>query len=296
MDILKECRLCPRNCGVNRYENIGFCGAGDQIEVAYYSLHEWEEPIISGSNGSGTIFFSHCNLKCLFCQNEKISHLGYGKKISEQRLMEICLELQNKGAHNINLVTPTHYVPQIVHLLQKTKDNSLKIPIVYNTSSYENKETIRLLDGLIDIYLADFKYYDNILGEKYSHCSNYFEVASAAVDEMFAQVGKFVLEDGIMKRGMIVRVLILPGHVEDAKKIISYLYKKYGDQIFISIMNQYTPMKHNFSFTNLNRSVSKEEYDRVISYALDLGITYAFIQDGETAVESFIPNFDTNVV
>ena len=296
MDLLKECKLCPRNCGVNRYESVGICGAGSKVKVSYYSLHEWEEPIISGTNGSGTVFFSNCNLKCIFCQNRKISAEGYGKEISNKRLGEIFLELQKKGAHNINLVTPTHYVPQIVDVLQKFKGNDLFIPIVYNTSSYENIETIKLLDGLVDIYLADLKYFDNTLGSNYSHVKNYFDVANKAINEMYQQVGKPIINNGLMKRGLIVRVLLLPGHVDDAKNIILYLWKKYGDNIYISIMNQYTPMDCDYEYSNLNREVTVEEYDSVIEYACDLGITNAFIQEGDTALESFIPKFDCSKV
>lgn len=296
MNILKRCFLCPRNCGVNRYKELGACGASYKIKVAYYSLHEWEEPVISGTNGSGTVFFSYCNLKCIFCQNRKISSLGYGKEISQKRLGEIFLELQEKKAHNINLVTPTHYVPQIVSVLQKLKPNKLKIPIVYNTSSYENVSTIQYLDRLIDIYLADLKYFDNDLALKYSHCKDYFNFASLAIEEMYKQVGDVIIENNLMKKGVIVRVLILPGHIEDAKSIIKYLFETYGDKIIISIMNQYTPMQKNLKFTNLNRKVSEEEYDEVINYACDLGITNAFIQDGETQRKSFIPEFDCSII
>lgn len=295
-DILKKCNLCPRNCGINRYETTGFCKASDKIKVAYYSLHQWEEPVISGSVGSGTVFFSHCNLKCVFCQNKKISTGGYGKEISAERLKEIFLELQKKGAHNINLVTPTLYVPQIVDVLSKTKGRELKIPVVYNTSSYENRGTIDLLNGLVDIYLADLKYFDDELGCRYSNCNNYFEVASEAIDEMYKQVGRFKIEDGLMKAGVIVRVLVLPGHVEDSKKIIKYLYDKYGDNIIISIMNQYTPMGEIEKYPNLSRKITKVEYNEVIDFACDLGVEMAFIQEGNTQDKSFIPDFDLSQV
>ena len=292
MNILKECRLCPRNCGVNRYENVGVCGASNNLKVSHYSLHHWEEPVISGENGSGTIFFSHCNLKCIFCQNKKISTLGYGKEISGKRLIEIMLELQEVGAHNINLVTPTHFVPQIVRVLKKIKNNSLKVPVVYNTSSYENVETVKMLAGLVDIYLADLKYFDNTLGCNYSNCDNYFEVACNAIDEMYKQVGRPLIENDIMKKGIIVRILVLPGHKDDAKKIIKYLFEKYNDNIYISIMNQYTPVTRSLKYPNLNWTVTDGEYNDVVNYACDLGVTKAFIQDGETCLESFIPEFD----
>ena len=294
-DILSKCSLCPRSCGVNRHETIGVCGAGDKIKLAYYSLHRWEEPVISGTNGSGTVFFSHCNLKCIFCQNKKISTGGYGKIISNDRLKEIFLELQKKGAHNINLVTPTPFVPLIADVLQEIKGKELTIPVVYNTSSYENVETIKIMNGLVDIYLADLKYYSNELGLKYSRCSNYFEIASKAIDEMVKQVGTFEIVDGLMKKGVIVRVLILPGHIEDSKKIIKYLYDKYHDDVIISIMNQYTPIEK-LVYDNLNRKVTDDEYDEVVNYAYDLGVRMAFMQEGETQSESFIPDFDCSIV
>lgn len=295
-NILKKCNLCPRNCGINRYETTGFCKANDKIKVAYYSLHQWEEPVISGSIGSGTVFFSHCNLKCVFCQNKKISTGGYGKEITAERLKEIFLELQEKGAHNINLVTPTLYVPQIVDVLREIKGRELRIPVVYNTSSYENRGTIDLLNDLVDIYLADLKYFDDELGCKYSNCNNYFDVASEAIDEMYKQVGHFKIEDELMKVGVIVRVLVLPGHIDDSKKIIKYLYDKYGDNIIISIMNQYTPMCEIEEYPNLNRKVTEDEYNEVIDYACDLGVEMAFIQEGDTQDKSFIPDFDLSQV
>lgn len=294
-DILKECNLCPRNCRINRYKQLGACGANEKLKIAYYSLHLWEEPIISGKNGSGTIFFSNCNLKCIYCQNRKISTGGYGKEIDSNKLKEIMLSLQNDNAHNINLVTPTHYVPQILEVLKEIKNKELAIPVVYNTSSYENVSTIDMLDGMVDIYLADFKYFDDDLGVKYSNCKNYFIYASLAIDRMYRQVGNFVIENDLMKRGLIVRILVLPGHVDDAIKIIDYLYAKYGNNIILSIMNQYTPIGC-LDFDNLNRKITIEEYNKVIEYALKLGVEFAFIQDGETQNESFIPDFDISII
>ena len=296
MNLLKNCVVCPRKCGINRYQSRGYCGANYKIRVAYYSLHMWEEPVISGTNGSGTIFFSYCNLKCLYCQNKKISINGYGRDISNKRLKEIILELQERGAHNINLVTPTHYIPQIIKVLHKIKNSELKIPVVYNTSSYENVGSIVILNNLVDIYLADLRYYDDSLGEKYSSCHNYFETATMAIDEMYRQVGKYKIgDDGLLKSGVIVRVLIIPGHIHDAKEIINYLYKTYGDDVCISIMNQYTPVDKSI-YSNLNRTITEEEYEEVINYALTIGVSNAFIQDGTTALESFIPNFDKKIV
>lgn len=296
MELLKNCMLCPRKCGVNRYKTKGACGANNKVKLAYYSLHKWEEPVISGSKGSGTIFFSNCNMKCIYCQNKKISLDGYGKYISNKKLGEIMLKLQDMGAHNINLVTPTHYVPQIVYTLHKIRNKSLNIPIIYNTSSYENVGTIMMMRGLVDVYLADLRYYDDELAFNYSGCKNYFENATMAIDEMFRQVGECSFDkDGMITKGLIVRVLILPGHIEDSKKIIKYLYKTYGNEIFISIMNQYTPV-NTCIYNNLNRKLTDEEYDDVIKYALELGITNAFIQEGDTADDSFIPNFNTDVI
>lgn len=296
MNLLKNCVICPRKCGVNRYQERGFCGADNAIKVSYYSLHMWEEPVLSGKNGSGTIFFSHCNLRCLYCQNKKISIDGYGKKISNKKLKEIMLKLQAEGAHNINLVTPTHYIPQIVKILHNIKDKELKIPVVYNTSSYENVGSLKILNGLVDIYLADLRYYDDELAKKYSFCDNYFEIATMAIDEMFRQTGTIVFDkDGMMRKGLIVRVLVLPGHVHDAKEIIQYLYQTYHDDIYISIMNQYTPIEK-YCYENLNRKLTEEEYEDVINYALTIGVSKAFIQEGDTALESFIPDFNTSVL
>ena len=294
MEILKNCCLCPRKCGINRYEQKGYCGANNKLKIAHYSLHMWEEPVISGDTGSGTIFFSNCNMKCMYCQNKKISLDGYGKYTSLKRLEEIMLELQEKKANNINLVTPTHYVPQISKVLKKIKNKTLNIPIVYNTSSYENIGTLMMMNKLVDIYLADLKYFDDELALKYSFCHNYFDTATMALDEMYRQVGCIELsDDGLLKKGLIVRVLILPGHIDDAKNIIKYLYSKYGDNIIISIMNQYTPV-NKCKYDNLNRKVTDEEYNEVIDYAAELGIFNAFVQEGDAALESFIPNFNKN--
>lgn len=293
MNILKSCNLCNRNCNINRYLSQGVCGANETLKVARCALHYYEEPCISGKNGSGAIFFSNCNLKCIFCQNKKISTNGYGEEISIKRFSEICIELQNNKAHNINLVTPTMYVPHIIKGIKKAKENGLNIPIIYNTSSYENVSTIKMLDKTIDVYLPDLKYFDDNYAIKYSHVNNYFETASKAIDEMYKQVGKVTFDkDGMIKKGVIVRVLLLPGLKEDAKKIINYLYNKYKDNIYISIMNQYTPLYKFKSFTNLNNKVTDEEYDEVVNYACDLGVVNGFIQEGETQSVSFIPKFD----
>lgn len=288
------CTLCPRNCRVNRNNGaLGFCQAGNTLKIGRASLHFWEEPCLSGERGSGTIFFSYCNLKCVFCQNYQISEDASGKEVSIERLSDICLELQNQGAHNINLVTPTHYIPLIREGLLLAKKKGLKIPIIYNTSSYETVESLQLLEGLIDIYLPDLKYYYDDLAVSYSHAPNYFSYATDAINEMFRQVGPPLFDkNGLMQKGMIVRHLILPGKVYDSKKVIDYLYKQYKDDIFISIMNQYTVVRPCQKYPELNQEVTKEEYDEVINYALDLGIKNGFIQDDETNSSSFIPSFE----
>lgn len=290
MNTLKKCNLCPRNCLVNRYENVGYCRAKAKLKIALASIHMWEEPVISGRDGSGTIFFSHCNLGCIFCQNYKIRN-GYGKEISIKRFSEICLELQSRGANNINLVTPTHYVPLIRKGLIQAKNRGLIIPIVYNTSSYENEVTIESMKGLVDVYLADLKYYDDNYAKKYSNCNNYFEVATKAIGKMVEQVGSPIIHNGLMKRGVIVRVLLLPGLLEDAKKIIKYLYETYHDNIYISIMNQYTPVDK-YVYEELNNKVAESVYDELVNFAYDIGVRNAFIQEGETQKDSFIPNFN----
>ena len=290
MNTLKKCNLCPRNCLVNRYEIVGYCRAKAKLKIALASIHMWEEPVISGRDGSGTIFFSHCNLGCIFCQNYKIRN-GYGKEITIKRFSEICLELQSRGANNINLVTPTHYVPLIRKGLIQAKNRGLIIPIVYNTSSYENEATIESMKGLVDVYLADLKYYDDSYAKKYSNCNNYFEVATKAIGKMIEQVGSPIIHNGLMKRGVIVRVLLLPGLLEDAKKIIKYLYETYHDNIYISIMNQYTPVDK-YVYEELNNKVAESVYDELVNFAYDIGVRNAFIQEGETQNDSFIPNFN----
>ena len=290
---LDNCNICPRKCGVNRNKKeLGFCKAGNKIKIARYSLHFWEEPCISGKKGSGTIFFSGCNLKCIFCQNYDISFNNNGKEITIERFADICIDLQNQKALNINLVTPTIYIPLIKEGLILAKKKGLKIPIVYNTSGYESVDSLKELDGLIDIYLPDFKYYDNNLAKKFSLAPDYFENTSLALKEMYRQVGSPIFKNNIMKKGIIVRHLLLPTHVDDSKKVIKYLYDNYKDNIYISIMNQFTPIRKIEKYKELNSTVKEEEYDELINYALDLGVKNAFIQEGETCMESFIPDFN----
>lgn len=292
-ELYNSCELCPRKCHINRNINKGICSNTSTLKVARSALHYFEEPSISGTNGSGTIFFSGCNLKCCYCQNKGISNDNFGINISVERLSELMLELQAKNANNINLVTPTHFVPSIIEAIKLARANGLSIPIVYNTSGYESVATIKLLAGYIDIYLTDFKYFDNKLGEDLSKVKNYFEIASLALEEMYKQVGKNKFaSNGMMTKGIIVRCLVLPTKGTDTKKIINYLYKKYQDNIYLSIMNQYTPVNHSDTFTFLNDKVSDKEYDDIINYALDLGVKNAYIQEGETQDESFIPPFN----
>lgn len=290
-----NCILCPRNCGINRDSgDKGFCGENSTIRIARAALHFWEEPVISGAKGSGAVFFTGCNLKCIFCQNASIAASEVGKEVSVETLAEIFLKLQTEGANNINLVTASHYVSQVAECICMAKKHGLTIPIVYNTSSYEKPETLRLLDGLVDIYLPDFKYMDAKLAKAYSKAEDYPEIAKAAIEEMYRQAGKpvFDADTGLMRKGVIVRHLVMPRAVGNAKAVIDYLYESYGDNIYISLMNQYTPMKEFAEYPELNRKVTKREYEKVIQYALDKGIENAFIQEGETAKESFIPAFD----
>jgi putative pyruvate formate lyase activating enzyme len=293
MKQLEKCNLCPRNCGINRINGqIGFCGAGANVKIARSSLHFWEEPCLSGKNGSGTVFFSYCTLKCVFCQNHKISNGGKGNEITVQQLADIFMELQNEGANNINLVTPTHYVPQIIEALKKARDMGLNIPIVYNSSGYEKIETIKMLEGYVDVYLPDFKYFSEEYSNKYSKASDYPEYARSAIDEMVRQVGAPIFdENGIMLKGVIIRHLMLPGLLLDSKKVVEYIYKMYTNSVYISIMNQYTPLDIVGDYPEINRRLNPRHYNKVIDYAIDLGVENAFIQEGDTASESFIPDF-----
>ena len=293
INLLRKCELCPRRCRVNRFENKGFCNSGAEIEIALFCLHKWEEPCLVGINGAGTVFFSHCNLRCVFCQNHKISQESRGNEFTIEQLAEIFIEQQSKGAANIDLVTPTHYVPQIVEALKIAKDNGLIIPIVYNTNAYENVETIKLLRGYVDVFLPDLKYFDDEIAIQYSNAPNYFKVATTAITKMFELVGKIEFNDeGLLNRGMIVRHLILPNHRHDSMKIVEWLYKTFGDDIYISLMNQYTPMFKAAQFKKLNRKLTTFEYNSVVNFAAELDIKNCFIQIGKTASESFVPNFD----
>lgn len=300
-----HCNLCPRRCGAQRDQGeLGICKSPWELTAARAALHMWEEPVLSGIAGSGTVFFSGCALGCVFCQNQTIAAGETARIISNEKLTELFLMLQEKGAHNINLVTGSHYVPQIVTALQRAKDQGLKIPVVYNTGSYEKVQTLRLLEGLVDIYLPDLKYRDSNLAARYADAPDYFQYASAAIEEMIRQVGDPVLEsvpgvqtgDGealfLMKKGVIVRHLLLPGQSRDSRGIIRYLYETWGNRIYISIMNQYTPRNYLPEYPELDRKVTPEEYDELVDYAIELGVEQGFIQEGDTAEESFIPAFD----
>lgn len=292
-----NCMLCPRGCGVNRAVTTGICNSTDICKIVRASLHYWEEPCISGENGSGTIFFAGCTLGCVFCQNYAISDgkSQYGIEVDTDRLAEIFFELGEKGANNINFVTPTHYMPHIKEAIIKARGKGFKLPFVYNTSGYERAEILRELDGLIDVYLPDMKYFDDELAWKYSKAKDYTYRTMEALKEMVRQTGAVQLNDkGVIQKGVIVRHMILPAHTKDSKRIIEYLYKAYGDEIYISIMNQYTPVQTDRMqrYPELARGITAREYEKVIAYALELGVENAYIQEGETCKESFIPVFD----
>lgn len=294
----EKCFLCPRMCGTDRAAGQkGFCGGGSLVRVARAALHYWEEPCISGESGSGTVFFSGCTMRCVFCQNKEISRGEAGREITVDRLAEIYLELAAKGANNINLVTPMHYAPQITAALDIARKNGLTLPIVWNTGGWERRESIAAVRDYADIWLSDFKYFDSSLGESLSKAPNYFSVAAAALDQMVKQTCKPVFdENDMMRRGVIVRHLMLPGHLDDTKNVLRFLYENYGDSIWISIMNQYTPMCSDPRFPELSRTVSDEEYNEAIDFACELGIENAFVQEGGTVGESFIPPFDLSGV
>lgn len=291
----KNCNFCGRNCGVDRSLTTGYCGMTDKLYVARAALHFWEEPIISGRNGSGTIFFSGCSMKCIYCQNREISRGESGIFISTERLSEIMLELQSKGANNINLVTPTHYAKTVIDAIELAKKNGLIIPIVYNTSGYDSLETLKSLKGSIDVYLADFKYYLNSTSSKYSSAFNYPETVKSAIDEMVRQTDVPVIDkNGILKKGTVVRILLLPSHVAEAKLIVKYLWDKYGDKIYLSLMSQYTPMEN--APKPLDRRVTRSEYRELVEYAEKIGVTLGFTQDETSQSDSFIPAFDNTGV
>ena len=299
-ELMADCTLCPRMCHANRTAgNMGFCGQGGEVTAARAALHFWEEPCICGSRGSGAVFFSGCNLQCVFCQNHDIALGKSGRPLTLERLSRIFLELQDKGAVNINLVTAGHFLPQVCLALSMAKKEGLSIPVVYNSSGYEEVSSLRMLEGLVDIYLPDLKYHSPKISALYSHAPDYFEKATAAITEMFRQTGRPVLspESGLMEKGVIVRLLLLPDCAGDSKRVLRYLHDTYGNDIYVSILNQYTPLAHlgqmpEFAHSPLSRPVTDEEYARVLDFADRIGIEKGYIQEGGTAAESFIPAFD----
>lgn len=294
MNKYEDCLLCPRKCGINRSTGqTGVCGVSSEIKVARAALHYWEEPCISGKKGSGAVFFSGCSLHCVFCQNREISDGKAGKVISKERLSDIFMELAVKGANNINLVTPWQYIPDIVWAVNDAKSRGMKLPIIYNTSGYENVTELKLLEGIVDVYLPDFKYMDSTLSAMYSRAKDYPSVAKQALSEMVRQQPDVVIDDatGLIQKGVIVRQLLLPGHVNDAKAVLKYLYDTYHDHVYISMMSQFTPIALK-DYPEINRTVTRREYERLVDYALKIGITNAFIQEGDVAKDSFIPAFD----
>lgn len=294
MNKYEDCLLCPRKCGINRSTGqTGVCGVSSEIKVARAALHYWEEPCISGKRGSGAVFFSGCSLHCVFCQNREISDGKEGKVISKERLSDIFMELADKGANNINLVTPGQYIPDIVWAVNDAKSRGMKLPIIYNTSGYENVTELKLLEGIVDVYLPDFKYMDSTLSARYSRAKDYPSVAKQALSEMVRQQPDVVIDDatGLIQKGVIVRQLLLPGHVNDAKAVLKYLYDTYHDHVYISMMSQFTPIALK-DYPEINRTVTRREYERLVDYALKIGITNAFIQEGDVAKDSFIPEFD----
>lgn len=294
MNKYENCLLCPRKCGINRSTGqTGICGVSSEIKVARAALHYWEEPCISGKRGSGAVFFSGCSLHCVFCQNREISDGKAGKVISKERLSDIFMELADKGANNINLVTPGQYIPDIVWAVNDAKSRGMKLPIIYNTSGYENVTELKLLEGIVDVYLPDFKYMDSTLSARYSRAKDYPSVAKQALSEMVRQQPDVVIDNatGLIQKGVIVRQLLLPRHVNDAKAVLKYLYDTYHNHVYISMMSQFTPIALK-DYPEINRTVTRREYERLVDYALEIGITNAFIQEGDVAKDSFIPAFD----
>lgn len=296
LEKLKQCEICPHKCGINRTEGkIGRCKASDKIKIALYWVHNFEEPCISGTKGSGTVFFSNCNLNCIFCQNYEISQKGRGKEITIEELADIFLKQQEKGVENINLVTPTSYVVQIIEAIKIARKNGLRIPIVYNTNGYENVDTIKMLDGYVDVYLPDLKYADDELGKKCSRVEKYFEIATKAILEMQKQVGKTQInENGIMKKGIIVRHLVLPGNIENSKKVLKWLKEHINEENYVSVMAQYFPtylVKEKEEYRNLNRKLTKEEWRNIENFIDELDFKNGYIQELGDHEEEYVPKW-----
>lgn len=291
--MLESCNLCPNNCNINRNEYTGKCGASGKIKVALASLHYYEEPCISGKNGSGTIFFSNCNLGCVFCQNYKISSEGFGKEIEIEDLANIFISLQSKNANNINLVSPTPYVMHVIEAIKIAKNKGLNIPIIYNCGGYENVETIKLLNGYIDVYLPDLKYAENDISTKYSNANNYFECATSAIKEMYNQVGSPKLDENeLIKKGLIIRHLVLPNYIENSKKVLKWIDSNIDKKVYISIMAQYFPTGKAKEYKELSRKLTGEEYDEIEQYLYSLNIENGYMQDLEEHEEEYVPDFN----
>ncbi len=293
LELLEKCAICPHNCGINRLNNqIGRCKSKDTVKVALYSIHNFEEPCISGKKGSGTVFFSNCNMNCVFCQNYEISQKGKGKEISIEELADIFIKQQKKDVENINLVTPTSYVPQIIEAIKIARGNGLKLPIVYNTNGYEKVETLKMLDGFVDIYLPDFKYSDNELGKRLSKVDNYFEIATEALKEMYRQTGKAVFNDeGIMQRGMIIRHLVLPNHVLNSRRVLKWINENMHD-VYVSVMAQYFPTYKAKEIDDINRKLTKEEYEQIENYLYRLDLENGYIQELGEHEEEYVPHWE----
>ncbi len=297
LEELEDCTICPHQCGINRKKGqLGRCQAKDTVKIALYSVHFFEEPCISGEKGSGTIFFSHCNLNCLYCQNYEISQLGKGKEYTIEQLAEIMIKQQNLGVANINLVTPTSYVPQIIEAIKIAKKNGLNIPIVYNTNSYEKIETLKMLEGYIDVYLPDLKYADDKLGKKYSHINHYFEIATKAIQEMRRQVGPAIFDsNGMMKRGVIIRHLVLPNYIENSKKVLKWLKENIHPEDYISVMAQYFPTYLAKQDKFVNRKLTTEEWEEIENYIEELDFKNGFVQELGEHEEEYVPKWDGTI-
>lgn len=291
--LLKNCRICPRECGVNRYERAGFCGGDDKVRIALVSLHPWEEPLIAGDRGAGTVFFAGCNLRCVFCQNYEISHEDNinAREVSDERLADIFLEQQERGAATLDLVTPTHYAVQIAHALELAKAKGFSLPVVYNSSGYEKVETLELLRGHVDVFLPDLKYFDRDISNMYSCAKDYFAVASRAIRHMKEISGEMMIENGLMKRGVIVRHLVLPNCRKDSMKLLDWLWSEFSDTIYLSLMNQYTPMHRAIEFPKLKRTLTTFEYQSVVDHAYDLGFRKCLIQAEKATGKEFVPRW-----
>ena len=291
--ILEKCTICPHNCGINRTQYVGRCKSTDKVKIALYSTHNFEEPCISGEKGSGTIFFSNCNMNCIYCQNYEISQQEKGREITVEELANIMIKQQENGVENINLVTPTSYALHIIEAIKIAKNKGLYRPIVYNTNGYENVETLRLLEGYVDIYLPDLKYYFNELGQKYSNVSNYFEVVTKAIQEMYRQVGPPKLDaNGMMQKGLMIRHLVLPNNIENSKKVLSWIKENIDNNVFVSIMAQYFPTYKAKNVDELSRKLTKQEYEEIENYLYDLDLENGYIQELGEHEEEYVPRWE----